>query len=108
MFAQCHFGQKNNQMHFMTIKDIEAGEEICDNYIDITLPKKDRQKHLKEQYGFNCQCQRCNDRNIKLYDEESIKIEYQRKKEFGFTKSKLLYNVESGNYLSHRGKTGSL
>ena len=53
------FKQENKYMIFKTIKDINKGEELCNNYIDITLPKKRRLSILKSQYGFTCTCNRC-------------------------------------------------
>lgn len=85
------FGEKNNQMCFMAIRDIQKGEEICDSYIDITMSTKQRKKELKEQYGFDCQCERCIETDvgkIKKMNKQAIDIEIERKKEFGFSKSK--------------------
>lgn len=53
------FYWKKNQMWFKTVRDIEAGEELCDHYVDITQNKQIRQKRLLEQYGFVCQCIKC-------------------------------------------------
>lgn len=53
------FIQEGNIMYFVTARDIQRGEEICDTYLDITLNKKDRQKRLLDQYGFICRCERC-------------------------------------------------
>lgn len=87
------FGEKDNQMYFMAIRDIQKGEEICDSYIDITLPTNKRKKELKEQYGFNCHCERCSLQDkemIKKFDKHALEIEIERKKEFGYTKSKMI------------------
>lgn len=54
------FGKKGNCMHFITVRDIEPGEELLDHYIDLTLNKKERQLSLLNQYGFECKCTRCN------------------------------------------------
>lgn len=48
------FYWNKKQMYFKTIHDIEAGEEICDNYVDITQNYQTRHKRLKDQYGFIC------------------------------------------------------
>ena len=81
------FGQKGNQMWFVTNREIKKGEEIYDNYVDITLSKKERSEHLKKQYGFDCQCLRCSDKNNKMYDNDALIIERRRKEMFGFSKS---------------------
>jgi len=85
------FGEKDNQMCFITVRDIKKGEEICGSYIDITLPTNKRKKHLKEQYGFDCCCERCSlqdDNMIKQLHKQAIEIEKEKKKEFGHSKSK--------------------
>ena len=53
------FKRVGNSMHFITLRDIKAGEEICDNYVDIDLNKKRRQRRLLDQYGFLCECEKC-------------------------------------------------
>lgn len=83
------FGKENNMMYFMTVRDINKGEELCDNYINILLPKKQRQEHLKNQYGFNCSCQRCLETNkqiLKDLDDQAKSIETERLQYFGFSK----------------------
>ncbi len=50
------FKKVNNQMYFTTIRDIKAGEEICDHYGDINENKKIKHKRLLKQYGFVCEC----------------------------------------------------
>lgn len=66
------FIQKGNVMHFVTTRDIAKGEELYDSYVDIELPKKDRQKRLLEQYGFICNCDRCTSnhkKNINQFEQ---------------------------------------
>jgi len=59
--------KKENIMNFTTVRDIEAGEEICGNYVDIRLDNEARQKRLLDQYGFHCRCVRCShESNITL------------------------------------------
>jgi len=88
------FGKENNQICFITIRDIKKGEEIYDNYIDITLTRTERQRQLKEQYGFVCHCVRCveynSTQNVK-YDQEVIEIEHTRQRIFNHSKSKLIF-----------------
>ncbi|QKF93531.1 SET domain-containing protein [Fadolivirus algeromassiliense] len=83
------FGERDGIMVFMTVKSISKGEEICDNYIDITMPKNERKKHLLEQYGFECNCERCTEKESYCYisDNKSIIIEQKRLSEFGYSKS---------------------
>lgn len=85
------FGEKDNGIVFMASRNIRIGEEICDNYIDITLNKNDRRLQLKSQYGFICNCFRCQNDNDNL-NQNAIQIEHQRYNIFGYTKSKLVGN----------------
>ena len=42
------------------LRDIEAGEELCISYINSDLEYEERLKAL-ENYGFECNCDRCNE-----------------------------------------------
>ena len=42
-----------------TIEQVAAGEELFHSYCDVTSPTAVRRKHLKEVYGFDCDCPRC-------------------------------------------------
>lgn len=70
------FTGKENRMYFITTRDIKAGEEISDSYIDLTLDKYERQKRLLTQYGFLCKCDRCkaNDRSHDIVINEIEKF----------------------------------
>jgi hypothetical protein len=46
------------QAHLTAIKNIPAGEELVQSYIDQFLPYEDRQQAL-EDYGFKCNCVKC-------------------------------------------------
>jgi len=83
------FGQKDNQMHFITTRKIMKGEEINDSYIDITSSREQRYKELKDQYGFICKCTRCTckENDINKYENEALKIEAKKKHMFGYSKS---------------------
>ncbi|KAH8836086.1 hypothetical protein DL96DRAFT_1576647, partial [Flagelloscypha sp. PMI_526] len=43
---------------FFAKRDIEAGEQLCTNYVDINQNVQDRRKELLE-WGFLCACTRC-------------------------------------------------
>jgi SET domain-containing protein len=81
------FGRSGTDYVFVTVRDIEANEEICDNYCDITLDRSSRQSYLSNQYGFTCKCDRCLKNNKKM-DSVAKQIERERLSIFGFTKSK--------------------
>jgi len=46
-------------MVFETKRDIQPGEELFDSYITCDVPREERQKTLKDRYGFDCGCTRC-------------------------------------------------
>lgn len=56
-----YFKKKNNHIIFTANKNINKGEEITDNYIDINLSKQARRQSLLYRYGFECNCTRCVD-----------------------------------------------
>lgn len=41
-----------------TTADVAQGEELCNSYVDISLPLRRRRRELRE-YGFDCTCERC-------------------------------------------------
>jgi len=47
----------------IAIKDIEIGEEICFNYIPVSLPYETRQSKLSHSYFFKCACPGCHSLN---------------------------------------------
>ncbi|AZL89740.1 SET domain-containing protein [Megavirus baoshan] len=53
------FYRCNDEMCFITVRDICKGEELLDSYVNITRDKKNRQSRLWNQYRFHCNCQRC-------------------------------------------------
>jgi hypothetical protein len=58
-----YYKSDDNCMIFETMRDINYEEELFDSYIDFTAPKEDRQKLLKDKYGFDCGCDKCNSEN---------------------------------------------
>ena len=50
------------------MRDVGAGEELCNAYVDIGLPVRRRRRELRE-YGFECDCARC-ERELKASDEK--------------------------------------
>ncbi|GAA6009589.1 hypothetical protein JCM10207_004115 [Rhodosporidiobolus poonsookiae] len=50
---------KPKNMAVVAIRDIEAGEEVLTSYVDLALPREERQKELKERYYFDCRCEAC-------------------------------------------------
>ena len=50
---------RNGFFIFTTNRAVQAGEELCDKYLDTTLSYKKRQDILLSQYGFECKCTKC-------------------------------------------------
>ncbi|KAF9819678.1 hypothetical protein IEO21_01943 [Rhodonia placenta] len=46
-------------MNVVAIKPIRPSDEILTAYIDVTLPREQRQKALKDTYNFTCECTLC-------------------------------------------------
>ncbi|KAL3672899.1 hypothetical protein V7S43_002200 [Phytophthora oleae] len=53
------FVPKTHDMEFRAMKPIKAGDEITQTYVDIGLPRRDRQQRLQRKYHFSCECARC-------------------------------------------------
>ncbi|KAG7382458.1 SET and MYND domain-containing protein 3 [Phytophthora pseudosyringae] len=53
------FVPKTLDMEFRAMKPIKSGEEITQTYVDIALPRRDRQQRLQHKYHFSCGCARC-------------------------------------------------
>lgn len=49
----------NTDIIIRTIHDIPQGREICLSYFPVNERYPERQKRLREDYGFHCQCDRC-------------------------------------------------
>jgi len=60
--AEVTFPQNNNCLALVALRDIAAGEEICISYLEEcqrSRSRHSRQKHLRENYVFLCQCDKC-------------------------------------------------
>jgi len=53
------FGFKDGFIQFVTTRHISPGEELCDNYVNLTHSIQVRQYRLLHQYNFKCVCPRC-------------------------------------------------
>lgn len=53
-------GNNNTDIVVRVIHDVAEGREICLSYFPVNLKYSERQKRLKEDYGFVCDCDRCN------------------------------------------------
>lgn len=43
---------------------IEEDEEVSITYVNPELSYEERQKHLRQQYGFECQCSKCVEESV--------------------------------------------
>ncbi|OWM76310.1 histone-lysine N-methyltransferase ASHR2 [Punica granatum] len=50
----------NTDIVVRMIHDVPQGREICVSYFPVNLNYPSRQKRLAEDYGFRCECDRCN------------------------------------------------
>ncbi|KAL5220900.1 hypothetical protein ABZP36_025613 [Zizania latifolia] len=61
----CHFdypdmpGPGNTDIVVRALHDITEGREVCISYFAANWQYKDRQLRLLEDYGFQCECERC-------------------------------------------------
>ena len=77
------FGEIGDQIVFMAVRDINKGEQIYDNYVDITLNTERRKKELLVRYGFECCCESCMGR---VDNNIVVEIERERIEKFGIRK----------------------
>nr|GFA09421.1 hypothetical protein [Tanacetum cinerariifolium] len=49
----------NTEIMIRMIHDVPQGMEICLSYFPINLRYRERQKRLKDDYGFVCECDWC-------------------------------------------------
>ena len=54
-----HLNKQDDTIIFKTTKDIKADGELFISYIDVNHCKCSRQNNLKEDYGFDCECEKC-------------------------------------------------
>ena len=49
----------NTDIIIRSLHEISEGTEVCISYFPINWPLAERQRKLKEEYGFECTCERC-------------------------------------------------
>ena len=52
-------GVDNTCIEFRALHDIPAGEQITQSYFPLTWSYEERQQRCQQQYGFTCNCSRC-------------------------------------------------
>ena len=53
------FVRAGREIVFFAAKEIAAGDKMCINYIDLNYSLEERKRELRDDYGFDCQCERC-------------------------------------------------
>lgn len=48
-----------DKLYVKAIQSIEKGQEITINYVDLAMSRRKRQKSLRQQYFFDCNCDLC-------------------------------------------------
>lgn len=61
-----------NQSVCTTSRPIKMGDQLFLSYVDETEPRKTRQQHIYEEFGFRCKCENCEHRNR---PNDSIRIQ---------------------------------
>lgn len=53
-------GRENNfNLIFRALDEIQEGTELCISYVALDMGYQERQRRLLEDYGFECECLRC-------------------------------------------------
>ncbi|CAI9117390.1 OLC1v1018781C1 [Oldenlandia corymbosa var. corymbosa] len=66
----------NTDIIVRVIHDVPVGREICVSYFPVNLKYAERQRRLKEDYGFICDCDRCKvEANWSDQEEEELEEE---------------------------------
>lgn len=64
---------RSTDMFVRAIHDIPEGREVCLSYFPVNWRYKERQRRLREDYGFTCECDRCMvEKNWKDEEEDDM------------------------------------
>lgn len=69
-----HCIDKDNETHCVTIRPIKKGDQIFINYLGEKEfeDEEDRRRYLEETWGFNCCCEKCRLRGLKIDNYSGI------------------------------------
>ncbi|XP_008776080.2 histone-lysine N-methyltransferase ASHR2 [Phoenix dactylifera] len=75
-------GDRNTDIVVRAIHDIPEGREVCLSYFPVNWSYAERQRRLTEDYGFQCECDRCQvEKNWK--DDEEVESMEEEEEEGG-------------------------
>lgn len=67
----------SSEITIRMIHDVPQGREICLSYFPVNLKYSERQKRLKDDYGFVCECDRCKvEANWSESEEDGVDMNY--------------------------------
>ena len=52
-------GPNSNRQTYLARRPLNAGEELTISYVDFDIPRDARREHLRDAYGFWCNCPKC-------------------------------------------------
>ncbi|KZT58763.1 hypothetical protein CALCODRAFT_494468 [Calocera cornea HHB12733] len=63
---------RRGALEVIALRDLQPGDEVLTSYLDVALPRAQRQKELKDRYLFDCTCMLCaRERNPDWVDPRS-------------------------------------
>lgn len=67
---------KTGVLQVVAARDIPEGEELTHSYVELVAPTPTRQLRLKQHYGFDCNCVRCQSSSSSATAQVSFPSEY--------------------------------
>ena len=60
----------------VSLSDVRSGTELCLSYVSTDVEVSKRREHLREQYGFDCSCERCRSEDCSAEDRNGQEAAY--------------------------------
>lgn len=104
-----HYIDPNDIMHFVVLRPIKSGDQLFINYLNSTEPAIcDRKAYFKEDWMFECQCNKCNLNNF-VGNNSDPSYEYIKRNRVKCSlKSAMKVKNECVKYLQKFGYTWSI
>ncbi|CAH9082200.1 unnamed protein product [Cuscuta europaea] len=64
----------NTDVVIRVLHDVTEGREVCLSYFPVNLKYSERQRRLRDDYGFTCHCDRCNVESNWKDEEEEVEV----------------------------------